>query len=411
VTAAAVVVGLDCITGLQTARILAARGVQVVGVAADPRHFACRSRAVSRLVIAPAAGQPLLAALGALVHDEPPVLFPCTDAAVATLSAGRDQLAGRYRLLLASHEVVERLMDKRAFGSYATAHGLPVPRTIALLSRTDAERAADELEFPVALKPALKTPRWQRHTTAKAFEVADPSALLDLYDRCAGWADELIAQEWVVGGADCLYSCNAYFDADARPLAAFVSRKLRQWPPSTGTSCLGEEARNDEVLAETLRLFQGAGFHGLAYLEMKRDARTGRHLIIEPNVGRPTGRSAIAEAGGVELLMTAYCDGAGLPLPAEAARTQTYGGAKWIYLRHDAQAAWYHWRRGALPARAYLRSISGRKIDAVWAPDDPLPFVFDLWRAARKRLARQRRDAGARTADSQARDAATRSTT
>ncbi len=386
----AVVVGLDCITGLQTARILATRGIPVVAVAADGRHFACRTRAISRLVVAPTAGAPLLDALDDLarepLHKQPAVLFPCTDAAVATLSAGRERLTGRYRLLLPSHEVVERLMDKRAFGEYARAHDLPIPRTISLRSREDAEAAASELTFPVALKPALKTPRWQQCTPAKAFKAADRDSLLSLYDRCAPWTDELIAQEWVVGGEDCLYSCNAYFDAQSRPLATFVARKLRQWPVQTGTSCLGEEVRDDTVLAETLRLFQGAGFHGLAYVEMKRDERTGRYAIIEPNVGRPTGRSAIAEAGGVDLLLTAYRDAVGLPLPS--ARVQAYGRAKWIYFRHDAQAAAHHWRRGSLSVREYLRSVSGHKVDAVWALTDPLPFLLDFWRAARKRLPR-----------------------
>lgn len=385
-TAPAVVIGLDCITGLQTARILASRGVPVVGIACERKHFACRSRAVHRLISSPTAGEPLLAALHELAGDlaatRLAVLFPCTDAAVTTLSAARERLDARYRLLLPDHGIVERLMDKRAFSEYATSRGLPIPRTVCLRTRGDAERAASELTFPVALKPAVKTARWCRLAKAKAFKVADAAELLAQYDRCAGWTGELIAMEWVVGGEDCLYSCNAYFDAKGRPLATFVARKLRQWPPETGTSCLGEEVRNDVVLEETLRLFQGAGFHGLAYLEMKRDERSGRHYIIEPNIGRPTGRSAIAEAGGVELLLTAYRDAVGEPLPES--RQQTYGDAKWVYLRHDLQAAAHHWRRGDLSVRDYLRSISGPKVDAVWTGRDPLPFVLDLWRALRK---------------------------
>lgn len=396
--APAVVIGLDCVTGLQTARILASRGVPVTGIACERTHFACRSRAVGQVIVSPTSGGALLAALAELAGDlrpgHPAVLFPCTDAAVATLSAGRDWLDRRYRLLLPDHGIVERLMDKRAFAEYATTHGLPIPRTICLRDRADAERAASELTFPVALKPGVKTGRWLRHAGAKAFKVADAAELLAQYDRCAGWAGELVAMEWVVGGEDCLYSCNAYFDANGRALATFVARKLRQWPPETGTSCLGEEVRNDVVLDETLRLFQGAGFHGLAYLEMKRDERTGRHYIIEPNVGRPTGRSAIAEAGGVELLMTAYCDAVGAPLPE--ARWQTYGHAKWVYLRHDLQAAAYHWRRGNLSAREYLQSIRGSKVDAVWKRRDALPFVLDLWRTLGKRARRsgsaERRD-------------------
>jgi hypothetical protein len=41
---AAVVIGLDSATGLQTARVLARHGVPVTGIAADPRHPCCRTR-------------------------------------------------------------------------------------------------------------------------------------------------------------------------------------------------------------------------------------------------------------------------------------------------------------------------------------------------------------------------------
>ncbi len=379
----ALVIGLDCITGLQTARILAERRVPVVGIASDRSHFACRTRAVRSVVRSQTSGDALVATLARLAERIPDaVLFPCTDAAVATLSAARSALPPGHRLLLPAAEVVEQLMDKVRFEAYATAHDLPIPASMPLRSRSDAEEAARRLTFPLVLKPGMKSGSWLAHTRAKVFEVADAEELLRRYDECHTWADELIAQEWVVGGEDCLYSCNAYFDAESRPLATFVARKLRQWPPDTGTSCLGEEVRNDEVLAATLRLFGEARFHGLAYLEMKRDARTGRHFIIEPNVGRPTGRSAIAEAGGVELLLTAYRDALGLPLPSE--REQRYGGARWIYLRHDLQAALAQWRAGRLGLRAWVRSLAGRKVDAVWSRRDPLPFVLDLLQAAAK---------------------------
>ena len=158
-----------------------------------------------------------------------------------------------------------------------------------------------------------------------------------------------------------------------------MARKLRQWPPEAGSSCLGEEVRNDVVLETTLDLFQRLGYRGLGYLEMKRDVRTGKHYIIEANVGRPTGRSAIAEAGGVPLLYTAYCDSMGLPLPEN--REQQYSGAKWIDLRHDFQSAWTYWRRGQLTLGDWVASVRGRKGYAVFSLRDPLPFLADLWRA------------------------------
>jgi predicted ATP-grasp superfamily ATP-dependent carboligase len=162
----------------------------------------------------------------------------------------------------------------------------------------------------------MKTRAWEERKGAKVYRASNPEEFLASYDQCSKWTDLLLAQEWIEGSDAALYSCNCYFNADAKLIATFVARKLRQWPPEAGTSCLGEECRNDVVLEETLRLFGGVRYCGLGYVEMKRDERTGKHFFIEANVGRPTGRSAIAEAGGVELLYAMYCDAVGYPLPA-----------------------------------------------------------------------------------------------
>jgi predicted ATP-grasp superfamily ATP-dependent carboligase len=136
------------------------------------------------------------------------------------------------------------------------------------------------------------------------------------------------------------------------------------------------ECRNDTVLSVAIDLFQSVGYRGLGYLEMKKDDRTGEMFIMEPNVGRPTGRSAIAEAGGVELLYTMYCDTVGLPLPD--ARIQRYTGVKWVNLRKDAQAAVQAMRAGELTFPAWLRSWRGPKAFAVWSLRDPVPFFADI---------------------------------
>lgn len=377
----AVLVGLDSLQGLQAARILHACGIRVIAVAEDPRHPACRTNVCERVLLADMRGAELLEVLDDLGSElsEEALLVPCQDKSVRAVSRNRDTLGRHFTITLPPADAVELLMDKDAFHAYATERGLPVPTTVDLVDREDAVRAAEELEFPCVIKPRARTREWDEHTKLKIFKVDSPASLLGVFDRCRPWADRLIAQQWVDGGDDSLFSCNCYFDRDSRPLATFVARKLRQWPPGAGSSCLGEEVRNDAVLETTLSLFGALAYQGLGYLEMKRDARTGRHYIIEPNVGRPTGRSAIAEAGGVPLLYTMYCDAMRLPLPEE--RTQRYSGAKWVYLRHDLQAACVYWRRGQLSLPEWIRSLRGRKSYAMLSRRDPAPFLFDLWRA------------------------------
>ena len=222
-------------------------------------------------------------------------------------------------------------------------------------SNSSPSPAFSSLRF--ALRPGIGTP------SSRSSSRTSPAELVDLYDRCRHWADVLVAQTWIPGDDSALYSFNGYFDADGRPLATFIARKLRQWPPGSGSSCLGEEDRNDSVLDAALKLFGSVPYRGLAYLEMKRDPETGRQYAIEANVGRPTGRSAIAEAGGVELLHTMYCDLTGLPLPT--GRTQSYKGTKWIDLRHDLQSAFVMWRRGELTLTEWVRSYRGPKTFAI----------------------------------------------
>lgn len=384
----AVVVGLDSITGLQTSRILADRGVPVVGLVADRRHWGAHTRACTEVVETPLRGEALVATLVALGRrlDGPAVLVPCTDPSVATLSRYRDHLGDGFVLPLADDRTVQLLMDKVSFARHAAGAGLPVPRTEVLRDQDDVDRLAGEVTYPCVVKPSGKTARWLASTSAKGFSVADAGELRSLYDRVAGWAPELVLQEWVSGPETELVSCNAYFAEGGRPLVTFVARKIRQWPPQIGTSASGEECRDDEAVAHALRLFGDLGFRGLAYLEAKRDTRTGRLTLIEANVGRPTGRSAIAEAGGVELVHTAYCDALGLPLPE--GREQRYLGAKWVDLRRDAQAVSVARRQGGITVREWAAWLRGPKAHAIWSPSDPAPFVVDLAQATRTGLRR-----------------------
>ncbi|MDQ3767660.1 MAG: carboxylate--amine ligase [Actinomycetota bacterium] len=375
----AIVVGLDCITGLQTARILAGHRVPVIALATDSGHFCCRTRVCEQIIYVDTedagACVEALTKLGREL-DQKGALFPCTDMSVLAISRHREELRRWFHVTLPPPDALELLMDKVDFLKLAQERELPIPRTVFLTTREDAEEAAMALSYPAVVKPRVKSWEWQQQGLAKVYRVQEPSELVELYEEIGSWTDVLVAQEWIDGGDSDLFSCNCYFDADSTPLVTFVARKLRQWPPEAGTSSLGEECRNDTVLQETLRLFESVSFRGLGYLEMKRDRATGRQYIIEANIGRPTGRSAIAEAGGVDLLYCTYCDSVGLPLPENL--VQRYTGVKWIYLRHDFQSAFLYWRKGKLTLRDWWSSWRGKKVEAVFSWSDPLPFCHDV---------------------------------
>jgi predicted ATP-grasp superfamily ATP-dependent carboligase len=377
----AVVIGLDSITGLQTARILRAHNIPVIGVAKDLGHYCCKTNACERIVEADTDSDDLihvLENLGAMLAEKA-VLYPCSDISVLHLSRERHRLQEWYSIILPAAEVIEMMIDKVKFYRYAQENGFPIPKTYFISSREEAEAAAVSLTFPVILKPPYRPIEWRQQTHEKAFKVANTEELLSHYAKLGKLVDILIAQEWIDGNDTNHITSNCYFNNDSQPLVTFTTRKLRQWPQRTGQGCFGEAYRDDHVACETIRLYQSVGFQGLGYLEMKQDEKSGKYFIIEPNAGRPTGRSATAEANGVDLIYTMYCDAVGWPLPAS--REQKEGLVKWIYFRRDVQSAFFSWRHHELSLREWWQSIRGPKWDAVFSWHDPAPFWFDLLKA------------------------------
>jgi len=378
-----VVIGLDGPTGLQTARVFAARGIDVIGIAENLRHPCARTRSCRSIVQANRDPRSLVAALGTLAPlGTPAVLVPCTDLAVLAVARHREDLRRRFFTSVPPLPVIERLMDKALFADFAKRQGLPIPLTHVVRSRQDALEAARETRFPCVLKPAMKATAWDANASAKALFADSPLALLELYDLHASWAESFVVQEYIKGADSDHYTCDSYLSAQGEPLATFSSRKLRQWPPVVGQGSLSVEHRNDAARDEALRVLTSAGHVGQGYVELKWDARSGRHVIIEANVGRPTGRSAAAEKAGVELLMTMYCDLVGEPLPVE--RVQLYRGAKWIHIRRDVQASVHAVLTRRSSVRDILRSWRGRFACALFSLRDPVPFLADLLGAVRR---------------------------
>ncbi|MGI9556604.1 MAG: carboxylate--amine ligase [Solirubrobacterales bacterium] len=390
----AIIVGLDSIPGLGVARVLAARGTRVIGVTANPRHFACRTRVCERVISVADEGEELVRALedlGGTGHGG--VLIPGSDETLLRVSAERERLSEHHHMLLPGHEVILKLADKSRFGGLVDALGLPRPRTEVVRSRDEALAVADKLRYPCVVKPALRTMDWVDAVGDKVSRVWEPKGLMRIYDIGAPHADSVVVQEWIPGPESELFSCYVCFDRESTPLVTFTWRKLRQWPPDVGTSTLGVEVRNDEVREMAVEVFQSAGLVGLGHLEVKRDVTTGKYVPVEPNVGRPTG-PGFAEAAGVELQRTAYAHALGAELPA--ARRQLYTHTKTVYFRNDLRAAATHIRSWALTPRQWLGSLRGPKAFVLLSRTDPVPALVDFAQAISSLPGRLLRRAGNR---------------
>lgn len=387
--APAVVIGLDTLVGLQTTRILASRGIRVIGVASADDHPAVHTRAAAEVIISPTWGDDLVASIRALAGrcDVPPVLFPCRDPSVEALSEHRGSL-GDVRLLLPDHGVVRSLADKGSFAEVARAAGLATPRTWTVTTSDPDGSLFDELRFPAVVKPTSRSDAWDASGSPKGFVAEDLASVRRALAQIVPLAPRAVVQEWIPGPMRAHLTCNLLLGSDGEVRGTFVSRKIRRWPPSTGVGSMGEAFIDDEVVDLTVRLHRAVGFRGLSYLELKRDARDGTLVAIEANPGRPTGRSALADRCGVELLYGAYREAIGEPLEDCGAQRPTRRA--WVHLRSDLQAGAHDWRSGSLTLGAWLASYARPIYPSVLRLRDPVPSLVSLRRLARK-LANRRR--------------------
>jgi predicted ATP-grasp superfamily ATP-dependent carboligase len=384
---AAIVVGLDCITGLQLARTLHYRGVQVIGIAGDARHFATRTRCVSDVFVVKPGTANLIDCLRGLSNSNPSVLLPATDLAVSCVAEHSEELSTLFRLANPDPTSIQRSLGKVPFTHHARQHGIPIPRTRFVENLESLRDAARELLAPFVLKPNVKTQLWDDLAGAKVIFAADGAALEQAYLRCQDWSDQFIVQEWVGGGDDAMYSYYAFNAADGRVVAECVGHKIRQWPRLTGSGTLSEICDEPEICKTGRLLLESLDHKGFATINMKRDPSDGKLFVIEANLGRPGMGMFVAEAAGIELSYLAYRSLA--ELPASAVPHIRFPRSRWVSLKRDVAAAFAGWRKGELSLAAYLRSMRGVRRRAVFDLRDPLPFLYDLLRSPMQMYQRQ----------------------
>lgn len=378
-----VVVGSG-LNALGVIRSLGRAGVPVTVLASDPEGPAMHTRYARRVACRSTVSDSVIEALVGLGHAFEsrgvcPVLFLTQEDTVAVVSRRRDELAPFYRVTLPASRVLMQLMHKDGFRAVAVASGVTVPRTLRI---TDAEEIGSlaELQPPLIVKPSFRDPAY-----ASAFQKAYCLDRIDeaqaLVRQMLGVLPDVVAQEWIEGGDSDIYFCLQYIRRDGEPAASFVGRKLRSWPPKVGGTASCTVAPDALQLSQTTtQFFREAGVVGLASMEYKRDARSGRFFMVEPTVGRTDYQEEVATLNGTNIPLAAYRTELGLSpcLTTEQARP-----CIWRDRTADRQSVM---QTGQLNIKSL--TAGARVVDALWRPYDPMPAVVLLRRRIYARLRR-----------------------
>jgi D-aspartate ligase len=309
-----------------------------------------------------------------------PVLILNGDREVATVSAHRSEIEPLYRISLPRADMVTTLTDKTRFQTFAEREGFPVPRAVTVTNRADLGRLR-ELALPVVIKPADKT-RVLHGYIDRAVRAETPEQAREICERMLGHCAVLV-QEWIDGEDSDIYFCLFVCGADSRPVGVFCGRKLVCEPPRVGSTALCVEATEvaSELVALTAQFTARTHYKGLGSIEVKRDRKNGRFIIVEPTVGRTDWQEEIATLCGTNIPVMAYWSELGQPVPAA---------------REPAARRWpsVAWRSsiGFRPSPGSLLA-GARVVDGYFRMGDPLPGIYHylIEELARRALRRANR--------------------
>jgi predicted ATP-grasp superfamily ATP-dependent carboligase len=375
----AVVVGGTGPGTLGMVRSLCQADIPVILLDEDACAPAMQSRYGDKIVISRTSGEPLVKSLLALAATlaGPAVLFVNSDEAVLTVSQFRAELANNYRFRLPSHACLTSLIHKTRAQRIAETHGFPVPRSVTIKHSDDLNQLAN-LSFPCIVKPTRATAGYVNGQFARAYKVSSAEEAEDACSRILPILPDLIVQEWIEGADSDLYFCLQYRGADGTTVSSFTGRKLSVWPRDVGVTASCTAAPHVRSLLQSLteKFFEQVSFVGLGSIEFKRDARTGRILMIEPSVGRIDGQEEVATLHGANIPLAVYLYETGSPVP----RTEV----------DPPQVIWRdslsHWRSVRANGSRAAVNRKTKVYDAYWRLDDPIPAFFQFLSEAERSL-------------------------
>ncbi|MEM5774102.1 MAG: hypothetical protein AAGU05_03800, partial [Anaerolineaceae bacterium] len=382
---------IDRPAALGIARSLGPRGIAVHGIDTDPLAYGAASKYINPHILpgsvdAESAKLEYLIQLGRKLGQS--VLYPLSDDDVLLCSRERKTLEKYYLFVMPDHSTVQNLLTKDGLTRVAEANGVPVPKMYTVSSQSELADLADQLPYPVILKPIVST-MWLRveiidmlredplSSPPKVALCQNAGQLLQTYRRIAEYDARVIIQE-VIPGEDkrLVYIC-FYLDRNSRPLALFAGRKMRILPTGFGSASYVRSIHHEEMQRTALGLLRDVGYQGLGGMEFKEDPRDGVLKLIEFNV-RFGLWDSLGVRCGVDMPYISYRDALGQPAPPQLEYRREYReNVAWFDLQRDLRALLIYRKKRMITLKEWLASYKGEKEWAVYARGDWKPTLYE----------------------------------
>jgi D-aspartate ligase len=297
-----------------------------------------------------------------------PILLAGSDEWAILVADHADELRPSFAFPETPAAVVRAVTSKAGLHRLATEHGVPTPRVLVPTRADEVAAMADELRYPVMLKPVVSLPGEERVAL-----VHEPAHLLERYQAMGG-AGHVLLQEYVPGDDRDIWMFNGYFDRASRCLAGFTARKVRQLPPGMGLCAIGVCERNAEVERLTEGFLSAIGYQGVVDVDYRWDRRDGTYKVLDVNPRLGGAFRLMVDRRGLDVARAMYLDLTGRPVPA----VEPVDGRRWLLEAADLLAFRDYRRAHGLTFGRWLRSLRGVEEGATFSWTDPLPFLVSM---------------------------------
>ena len=357
---------------LAVVRALGEAGVPVAVAHYDERDIAHRSRYATAELRTPNPEHDdarfVKALLEAAGRFRGSVLIPASDESLVALSRHKKELSRHYTVGCPDWDVTEGIIDKARTYALAEACGVLAPLTIVPASGAELAAGAEQIGFPLLVKPA-KSHLFYTRFKRKMVRVEDLEELREAYEAAAEAGLDVMLQEIIPGDDSQVVNYNCY-RGDGMPLVEFTARQIRKAPPEFGSPRVVRSERIPEVVEPGREILRALGFEGFACVEFKRDARDGLYKLMEVN-GRHNLSGQLAVRCGINFPLLHYRHLAEGKVPAA---TDFVPGIYWVDGFRDigyslGYVAAEHYRPGQ-----YLAPYVRPHCDAILDRKDMGPF-------------------------------------
>ena len=221
------------------------------------------------------------------------LVIPASDLTVEFLSRHKSEFEKFTKIPVPDYEIVRKALDKSLTFKTAIEAGIPCPRTYFIEDISEISQLADELKYPIIIKP-------RRATGALGYkEIFTKDNFVKEYLAVHKLFPYPIVQDFIPDGGG-KYSFSAIFDELGNVKASFVHEYLRQFPYNAGVGTYARSVKKDAVLKYGLQLLKALNWYSIAEVEFKVDPRDNLPKLLEINP-RFWGMCASAVCSGMDL--------------------------------------------------------------------------------------------------------------